>query len=327
MRIGVIGFGAWGSALSIILMQNGHELLIWDFDVENLMQIKSINQNSKYLPGIKIDGKFEISFTPEEIVETCEIVVIALRSSAFRAVVEKLPRKRERLFITVTKGIEYESGYTMSQIVEELHPQSTVGALSGPTLAMEIAKAIPTAAVAAAKDDRIASFIQELFHRPYFRIYRSNDILGVELGGALKNVIAIAAGISDGLGYGANSKAALVTRGIAEIRRLGTACGAKPETFSGLSGLGDLVVTCFSPLSRNRTMGERLGRGETVEEILRTTSHVIEGVPTTKAAYKLAQLKGVETPIINQVYAILFENKPVQEALNDLLQRNIKPED
>src|SRR5438093_1232453 len=215
----------------------------------------------------------------------------------------------------------------MCGVLRENAPHSKVAALSGPSLAWEVARGIPTAIVAASTDIQTAPRVQELFHRPAFRVYTSTDLLGVELGGALKNVIAIAAGVSDGLGFGDNSKAALVTRAIAEIRRLGVACGAQADTFSGLSGLGDLTVTCFSRLSRNRGFGERLGRGETLANILASMVNVAEGYPTARAAWQLACRLGVSTPITDEVYAMLYEAKNVAQALRDLIGRDSKAED
>jgi glycerol-3-phosphate dehydrogenase (NAD(P)+) len=233
----------------------------------------------------------------------------------------------EDTVVSVTKGIEFETGLTMTAILREALPRARVAALSGPTLALEVARGVPTAAVAASEDESTALLVQRLFHRPAFRIYTSTDPLGVELGGALKNVIAIAAGLGDGLGYGDNSKAALVTRGIAEMRRLGMACGARLETFSGLSGLGDLVVTCFSPLSRNRTLGEHLGRGAKLADLLARSVSVAEGYPTARAARALARRRDVTVPITDEVYAVLYEAKPPADAVRDLLARVSKPED
>jgi glycerol-3-phosphate dehydrogenase (NAD(P)+) len=215
----------------------------------------------------------------------------------------------------------------MSGILRQTAPKATVAALSGPNLALEVARGMPTASVAASQDEAAAAAVQELFHRPAFRVYTSPDILGVELGGALKNVIAIAAGTADGLGFGDNSKAALITRGIVEMRRLGIACGAAAETFAGLSGLGDLTVTCFSKLSRNRSLGEKLGRGEKLSTILATTATVAEGHPTARSAIYLARKLGVTTPIMDEVYAMLYEEKDVAQALRDLTNRDSKAED
>jgi glycerol-3-phosphate dehydrogenase (NAD(P)+) len=214
----------------------------------------------------------------------------------------------------------------MSSVLRECAPRAGIAALSGPTLATEVARGFPAAIVAAGQTSLVAQSVQELFHQPAFRVYTSTDLMGVELGGALKNIIAIGAGVGDGLGFGDNSKAALVTRAIAEMRRLGVACGAQAETFAGLSGLGDLTVTCFSKQSRNRTLGERLGRGETLAEVLASSSSVAEGVPTARAAYRLARKMGVETPIIDEVYAMLYEGKNFSDSLRDLMARSSKAE-
>src|SRR5204863_84798 len=217
--------------------------------------------------------------------------------------------------VSVTKGIEHDTGLTMSGVIEQNAPKAKLAALSGPTLAAEVARNVPTACVAASFDDGVAKLVQQAFHRPTFRVYTSPDLLG----GAHKNVIAIAAGVCDGMGFGDNSKASLMTRGIAEMRRLGIACGAQSETFSGLSGLGDLTVTCFSKLSRNRTFGERLGRGDTPAEILASMVSVAEGVPTARSAHQLARRRDVYTPIIDEVHAMLHEGKPPKQALLDLI--------
>jgi len=229
--------------------------------------------------------------------------------------------------VSVTKGIEYETGLTMSGILEHQAPRARIVAMSGPTLALEVARGVPTAIVAASLDAAAARTAQSLFHGPAFRVYTSTDVVGVELGGALKNVIAIAAGVCDGLGFGDNSKAALVTRAIAEMRRLGVACGAQAETFSGLSGMGDLIVTCFSSLSRNHGFGERLGKGEKVDAILSSMTAVAEGHPTARSAHELARKHRVVTPIIDEVYAMLYEGKDVRKAVQDLTARESKAED
>jgi len=231
------------------------------------------------------------------------------------------------ILVSVTKGIEYETGLTMCGVLKVNALRARIVAFSGPTLAMEVARGIPTAIVAASHDAAAAQTVQELFHRPTFRVYTSADPLGVELGGALKNVVAIAAGVNDGLGFGDNSKAALLTRGIVEMRRLGVACGAQGETFAGLSGLGDLAVTCFSRLSRNRGLGERLGRAEKLETILASSVAVAEGYPTARSAYHMAKKLNVVTPIIDEVYAVLYEGKNVAQALQDLTSRESKAED
>ena len=247
-------------------------------------------------------------------------------SKAFRHVTASL-KNFHGIAISVTKGIEHHTGLTMCGVLAENAPHARLAALSGPSLALEVARGVPTAIVAASNDVATANAVQKLFHRPAFRVYTSSDRHGVELGGALKNVIAISAGVCDGLGFGDNSKAALVTRGLTEIRRLGVACGAQGETFSGLSGLGDLMVTCFSKLSRNRGLGERLGRGETVETILASAVSIAEGYPTAKSAHALAHKLNVATPIIDEIYSALYENKNPAKALHDLTARESKAED
>ncbi len=261
MRITVLGAGAWGTALAKTLQENGNAVTLWDINASTLDEIQR-GCNERYLPGVALptDWKTEADF--KKAIGGAECVVLAIPSQVFREVSEKL-KGHPGIFVSVTKGIEFETGDTMSRILREQAPADRVVALSGPSFAREVALGIPTTIVCACESDGTAKTVQGLFHRPEFRIYRSTDILGVEYGGALKNVIAVGAGVSDGLGFGDNTKAGLVTRALSEMRRLGVACGAQPETFAGLSGLGDLMLTCFSKQSRNRDLGERLGRGET----------------------------------------------------------------
>lgn len=325
MKVAVIGAGAWGTALGLVLANNGHAVTLWGNRSEHLREMAARRMNDAYLPGIPLPD-WPYTAVLEEAVTAAEAVVIAVPSKAFREIAAGLP-VAERLLVSVTKGIEYQTGLTMSRVLRECAPRAEIAALSGPTLAMEVARGFPSAIVAAAENRGTSETVQALFHRPAFRVYTSTDVLGVELGGALKNVIAIAAGVGDGLGFGDNSKAALVTRAIAEIRRLGVACGAQAETFSGLSGLGDLTVTCFSKLSRNRTLGENLGRGEALEKLLAESRSVAEGYPTARAAYKLARQVNVETPIIDEVYAMLYEGKNFGDSIRDLTARTSKAED
>lgn len=326
MKIALLGAGAWGSALAKLLRADGHQLTVWDHDGANLRILAATGRNEKYLPGVEIGPGLTPVERPEAAWPGSDAVLVAVPSKGIRAAAAALAGYTGPV-LSVTKGLEYETGLTMSAILRAALPGGRVAALSGPTLAPEVARGVPTAAVTASADEDTALFFQRLLHRATFRIYTSPDPVGVELGGALKNVIAIAAGLNDGLGFGDNSKAALVTRGIAEMRRLGAACGARPETFSGLSGLGDLVVTCFSRLSRNRTLGERLGRGERLESILAASVSVAEGYPTARAARALARQKAVPVPIMDEVYAVLYEAKPPAEAVRDLLARVSKPED
>jgi glycerol-3-phosphate dehydrogenase (NAD(P)+) len=278
------------------------------------------------LPGIAIPAGVKLEADLDRAVTGAEVLVMAVPTKAIRETGRRV-KTFSGVVVSVAKGVEHNSGLTMSQILQAEIPKGRVAVLSGPTFAPEVARRMPSAAVAASEDAQAAQVTQEIFHQPYFRIYTNQDTRGVELGGALKNVIAIAAGVCDGLGFGDNSKAALVTRAIAEIRRLGVACGAKAETFAGLSGLGDLTVTCFSRQSRNRAFGERIGKGERVTDILPTLSSVAEGYPTARSAAQLAQRAGVDAPIIAEVYAMLYEMKEPADALRDLTSRDSKSED
>jgi glycerol-3-phosphate dehydrogenase (NAD(P)+) len=326
MKITILGAGAWGTALAKLLHGGGHGLTLWGHEPAHLERMRRTGRNDLFLPGIELPGDWRYEVDARRAIQDAELVVTAVPSRAFREVTTCLGEHRG-LVVTVTKGIECETGLTMSGVLGQTAPGARVVAMSGPTLAMEVARGVPTAIVAAGLDVGLATEAQELFHRPAFRVYTSDDLAGVELGGALKNVMAIAAGVGDGLGFGDNSKAALITRSIAEMRRLGVACGARPETFSGLSGLGDLTVTCFSRLSRNRGFGERVGRGERVSGILEEMVSVAEGYPTARSAYRLARAHDVTTPIIDEVYAMLYEEKDPCQAVHDLTRRDSKAED
>lgn len=325
MNIAVLGAGAWGTALAKVLHENGNAVTLWDIATATLDELRT-GHSERYLPGVPLptDWKIEPDFT--KAVGGRECIVIAIPSQSFRQVASKL-KGHPALLVSVTKGIEYETGETMSSILREQVPANRVAVLSGPSFAREAAFGIPTTVVCASESDQTARTVQGMFHRPEFRIYRSTDILGVEYGGALKNVIAIAAGVSDGLGYGDNTKAGLVTRALSEMRRLGVACGAQAETFAGLSGLGDLMLTCFSKQSRNRDLGERLGRGETMEAIQASHPKLAEGYPTARSAYRLSRDKDVPTPIMDEVYALLYESKEPKAAVRDLISRAFKAED
>ncbi len=326
MKITVLGSGAWGTALAKLLAEGGQSVTAWDYFPATLAGIRATGCNERYLPGIALPPNLATEPDIHRAVAGAELVVVASVSKAFRAVTQSLGAF-EGIVVSVTKGLEFDTGLTMSGVLQANAPRARVAALSGPTLAFEVARGVPTAVVAASADAEVARAVQALFHRPAFRAYTSRDIQGVELGGALKNVIAIAAGVSDGLGFGDNSKAALVTRAVAEMRRLGVACGAQAETFTGLSGLGDLMVTCFSKLSRNRGFGERVGRGEAPTEIVASMAAVAEGYPTARAAHQLAAAKGVAAPVLSGVFALLYEGKPARQALQDLLARGSKAED
>ena len=321
MKLAVIGGGAWGSALAELSALNGVLVTVWDQDPSRLARWRAprVGAAKESVAPVAVD-------TLSAALDGAECVIVAVPSSVMRKATLPLSAYGG-IVVSVTKGIEFETGLTMSGVLEQTAPRASIAALSGPTLATEVAKGVPTAAVVASEDPDTALRVQSMLHRPSFRLYTGSDLVGVELGGALKNVIAVAAGICDGLGFGDNTKAALVTRGVVEMRRLGVACGAKAETFSGLSGLGDLVATCASKLSRNRTLGERLGRGESLQAALELSAGVAEGHPTARAAKSLARQMEVSTPIIDEVYNVLYEAKPVRSALEDLLARSTKAED
>ena len=325
MNIAVIGAGAWGSALAKVLHENGNAVTLWDINADLLESLRR-GRSETLLPGVDLPTDWRVEADWEKAVRGRECLVFAVPSTVFRKVASKL-NDSLAILVSVTKGIEYESGLTMSRVLRECRPSNPVAAVSGPSFAREVALGIPTSVVCASDSDGIARTVQGLFHRPEFRVYRSTDVLGVELGGALKNVMAIGAGVGDGLGYGDNTKAAMVARALAEVRRFGAACGAQPETFAGLSGMGDLMLTCFSKQSRNRELGERLGRGETMEAIIESHPKLAEGYPTARSAHRLARRLGVETPIMDEVHAMLYEGKSPRDTVRDLLQRGLKAED
>lgn len=325
MKVAVLGAGAWGTALAGLLHHSGLHVTLWGHDAAHVDEIRRTGRNQSYLPDIKIPREIGL----ETNLSAClgaECIVVAVPSKAFREVTKVL-QDFSGTVVSVTKGIEYDSGLTMCGVLAQNAPKARHVALSGPSFAIEVARGIPTAIVAASRDLAAAEEVQKIFSCPTFRVYTTPDVLGVELGGALKNVIAIASGVADGLGFGDNSKAALVTRAIAEIRRLGVACGAQADTFTGLSGLGDLMVTCFSKHSRNRAFGERCGRGENPAAVAASMQAIAEGYPTARSAYQLAQRHQVTTPIIAEVFAMLYEGKNVRQGVKDLMSRDLKAED
>ncbi|MBI3879308.1 MAG: NAD(P)-dependent glycerol-3-phosphate dehydrogenase [Verrucomicrobia bacterium] len=325
MKVTVIGAGAWGTALAKLLAGNGHAITLWGHTAEHLAEMQGTARNEKYLPGVELPPDWHYEADAAKAASGAEFVVMAVPSKAFREVGGALENFSGPV-VSVTKGIEFETGLTMSGVLAQVAPRAKIAALSGPTLAAEVARGAPTACVVASRDEAVARLAQSLFHGITCRVYTSTDLIGVELGGALKNVIALAAGVSDGLRFGDSSKASLVTRGIVEMRRLGVACGAEPETFAGLSGLGDLTVTCFSKHSRNRGLGERFGRGEKLADILASMVAVAEGVPTARSAFQLAQRLKVQTPIIAEVHAALYEGKSPKQAVMDLMGRESRAE-
>ena len=325
MRITVLGAGAWGTTLARHLFNSEHTVTLWAHEPARLVEIRQSGENRRYLPGVRLPSEIILEGDLFKAIDGADCVLVAVPSKTFRQITANL-KNFNGIAISVTKGIEYESCLTMSAILQEQAPMAKIATLSGPSIAPEVARGIPTAVVAASGCKETAIAAQGLFHGNILRVYTSDDIVGVELGGALKNVMAIAAGVSDGLGFGDNSKSALLTRCLVEMKRLGVACGAQPETFHGLSGLGDLAVTFFSKVSRNRTFGERLGKGEPVDKILNSMVNVVEGYFTTRAAYRLARKHNVYIPIIDEVYSVLYKGKSPEQALLDLLSRDAKPE-
>lgn len=327
-RIAVIGDGGWGTALALVLHRCGHEVRVWGAFPEYVEEVRHNRINRKFLPGASIPPEIEWTHDRAAAVRDVDAIVVAVPSRFFEQTLAPFRSlvTPDTPLLSVTKGLQAETGRRMTEVAVEALGASCVAALSGPSHAEEVARNVPTAVVIACTDAGTALFFQRLFAVPTFRVYTSDDVVGVELGGALKNVIAIAAGACDGLGFGDNTKAALITRGLAEMARLGCAMGARPETFSGLSGLGDLVVTCMSRHSRNRAVGERLGRGETLAQILATMEQVAEGVWTCRTARMLASKYGVETPIVEQVFAVLYEGRRPADAVQALLTREQKQE-
>ena len=329
-KISVIGSGGWGIALTILLHKNGHNLTIWSFDKKETEELKTTRQNKSKLPNILLPEDIEVTNNLKEAVENKDILILAVPSKAIRSVSKSLKDiiKEKQIIVNVAKGLEEGTLKTMTDIIEEelkdKNPQ--VAVLSGPSHAEEVGRGIPTTCVVSAHSKELTLYLQNIFMNPSFRVYTSPDIVGMEIGGALKNVIALAAGIADGLNYGDNTKAALITRGIREIAALGVAMGGEQSTFYGLTGLGDLIVTCASMHSRNRRAGILLGQGKTLDEAIKEVNMVVEGVYSAKSALMAAKKYNVEIPIIEQVNAVLFENKNAAEAVNELMIRDKKLE-
>ena len=328
MKIAVIGSGGWGSAVAILLANKGHEVRLWSWQKEESARLARDRENREFLPGVKFPDNIICSPDAELCVEDTELVVTAAPSIATRTTAKMLSPliKDGQVLLNISKGLEEETLMRLSQVYDAEIPQAAIAVMSGPSHAEEVSRGIPTTNVAASGDHEVAVFVQDVFMDPKFRVYTSSDVIGVELGGALKNVIALCAGISDGLGYGDNTKAALMTRGIAELSRLGTAMGARSETFMGLSGIGDLIVTCTSMHSRNRRAGILLGQGKSLKETLNTVHMTVEGVNTARAAYMLAQKYKVDMPIVTEAYRVLFEGKSARAAVDELMTRDKKME-
>jgi glycerol-3-phosphate dehydrogenase (NAD(P)+) len=331
MKVTVLGAGSWGTTLAILLENNGHDVTLWEYKKDYAKYLFKHRENKIFLPGIVIPKSINITYNLSEAVENQHIIVLAVPTQFIRSVVKKFPSINfsNTTIVSVAKGIENESHLTVSQIIMDEIPdigKDNIAVLSGPSHAEEVSRKIPTAVVAASKSQSTAKLIQATFMNSYFRVYSSTDITGVELGGALKNVIAIGAGIIDGAKFGDNTKAAIMTRGIAEISRLGIAMGAKPFTFSGLSGMGDLIVTCMSKHSRNRYVGEQIGAGNKLKDVLKKMEMIAEGVETSKSVFLLAEKYHIDVPISKAVYQILFEDKDPIKITYDLMTREMKPE-
>lgn len=327
-KVSVLGAGTWGTALSIVLGKNGHKVTLWSALKEEMELLKTHREHIEKLPGSLLPDNVELAETLEAACRGQDLIVFAVASpfvrSTAKLAADLIPENQ--LIVNVAKGIEESTLDTMSDILKEELPGREIAVLSGPSHAEEVSKGIPTTVVVGTKKQKNAELIQTIFMNDFFRVYTSPDVIGIELGGSLKNVIALAAGVVDGLGYGDNTKAALMTRGIAEMTRLGLAMGGKAETFSGLSGVGDLIVTCTSSHSRNWNAGYLIGKGKTMREAMDEVKQVVEGVYSAKAAYKLAKEYKVSMPIVEQVTEVLFENKAAGDALADLFTRDKRQE-
>jgi glycerol-3-phosphate dehydrogenase (NAD(P)+) len=327
-RIAVIGAGGWGTALSVIWAKRGHAVLLWGNSAARIEQIQRTRENAVYLPGVALPKAIGLTSQLRDCAEA-DLIVFATPSTVVREIGARFQShlsNDDAVLLSCVKGLEHGTGKRMSEILSEMFPEQTVAVLSGPNLAIEVARELPTATVLACSEAAQASKLQKLLGTPRFRIYTGEELPGIELGGALKNIFAIAAGAGDGLGLGDNSKAALVTRSLAEMIRFGTRMGADVRTFYGLSGAGDLIATCFSRHSRNRRVGEQLGQGRTLQEITAAMQTVAEGIPTSKSAYQCARKLNVDTPIIDEVYALIHEGKSAARAMEDLLARDQRAE-
>jgi glycerol-3-phosphate dehydrogenase (NAD(P)+) len=328
MKIAVLGDGGWGTTLAILLHHKRHTVSLWGNFPDYISYLRDKRENIKFLPGVPIPKDLTITDSLEEASTGAEVIVVAVPSQYLRNVLSSIkpPRAPQAVVVNVAKGIENNTLMRMSEVIADVWGGVKAVTLSGPSIANEVAKGFPTTVVASSGDEARAKSIQDIFRTASFRVYTSTDVVGVELGGSLKNIIAIAAGINDGLGFGTNSKAALLTRGLVEIMRLGVALGAKRETFGGLSGIGDLITTCISPYGRNRWFGEQIGKGKQSDKIQKETEMVVEGIATTQSAYELARKHDVEMPITEQIYQILYHNKDPKKAVVELMTREPKAE-
>lgn len=323
-KICVLGAGSWGSALALVLAKKGYEVSMWTLNEEQANKINKTRENIDYLPGVLFPNNINVNTNLEETVKYSKIIVLAVPSQAIRSVSSQIKPfvKKEQILVDVAKGLEKGTGLRLSEVCEQELPNNPYVTLSGPSHAEEVAKDIPTTVVVASEDLEIAQVVQDIFMSPKFRVYTNPDIVGVELGGALKNIIAFGAGVCDGLGLGDNAKAALMTRGIREISRLGSAMGANVSTFAGLSGIGDLIVTCTSMHSRNRRAGILIGQGKSLDETLKEVKMVVEGITATEVAYEVAKKLNIDMPITNAIYSVLHKGASANEVVIELMMRN-----
>ncbi|MFH0791407.1 MAG: NAD(P)H-dependent glycerol-3-phosphate dehydrogenase [Candidatus Omnitrophota bacterium] len=329
MRISILGDGGWGTTLAILLSNKGYKVSLWGAFSNYVRYLNKKRINTKFLPEVRIPKEIEITDDLKSAISGKEIIVFAIPSQYMRGCLKKIAQinfSHDTIYLSVTKGIEMNSLKRMSELIYDELGAVKLAVLSGPTIAQEVAKGIPTTAVIAARDKNLREYLQAIFMTEKFRIYTNADVIGIELGGSLKNIIAIACGISDGLGFGTNTKAALLSRGLAEISRLGHTMGAKADTFSGISGLGDLVTTCISSYSRNRFIGEQIGKGKSLRQIENNMQMVAEGVPTAKSAYQLSLRYKISMPITKEVYSVLYKNKSPVKAVKDLMTRDKREE-
>ncbi|MBW3552328.1 MAG: NAD(P)H-dependent glycerol-3-phosphate dehydrogenase [Gemmatimonadetes bacterium] len=330
-RVAVAGAGSWGTTLANLLAKKGHVVSLWSFEDEVVEDINDSRVNSVYLPDVRLDDRLTATASLPEAVEGADVVLSVSPSQHVRQVMRRAAQvmRKDALVVSASKGIETSTLETMADVLEDVLPVGTHRStcfLSGPSFATEVAREHPTAVTVAARDGEAAQRSQDLFQTDYFRVYTSHDVIGVELGGALKNVMALAAGMVSGLGFGHNTRAAMITRGLAEMSRLGVALGANPLTFMGLAGMGDLILTCTGDLSRNRSVGFALGQGKQLSEVLGSMRMVAEGVETSRAAHALAQREDIEMPIVAEVHAVLFEDRSPEEAVRNLMLREPKAE-
>ncbi|PIQ89745.1 MAG: glycerol-3-phosphate dehydrogenase [Candidatus Omnitrophica bacterium CG11_big_fil_rev_8_21_14_0_20_42_13] len=327
-KITVLGDGGWGTTLSMLLAEKGFGLTLWTVSSEYAGYLNRTRRNVKFLPDFTIPRRIKITSDLTEALCGAKVVVLAIPSQYLRGVLDRIEPEdlRDKFIVSAVKGIENNTLMRMSEVIRDVWGNFRVSVLSGPTIAVEVARKIPTAAVIASGDAKTAEILQNVFFTDRFRVYKNNDLIGVELGGSIKNIIAIACGICDGLKFGTNTTAALLARGLAEMSRLGVAMGARAHTFYGISGLGDLATTCASKYSRNRGVGEKVGRGKKLKDIISRMNMVAEGVPTVKSAYELSKKYKVDMPITKEVYAVLYKNKSPLRAVDDLMKRRMKEE-